>query len=74
LAALLDFLGIVSTDALGYSQGGPVVQELVLDYPAKVRRLFKQQMLQGLRANGGDVCSEPSQLSVDSKSKAAGPH
>jgi len=51
------YLGIASTDALGYSQGGPVVQELVLDYPAKVRRLFKQQMLQGLRANGGDVCS-----------------
>jgi len=40
LAALLDYLGIASTDALGYSQGGPVVQELVLDYPAKARRLI----------------------------------
>jgi pimeloyl-ACP methyl ester carboxylesterase len=40
LAALLDNLGVVSTDALGYSQGGPVVQELALDYPAKVRRLI----------------------------------
>jgi len=40
LAALLDRLGIGATDALGYSQGGPVVQELVLDYPAKVRRLI----------------------------------
>ena len=40
LAALLDHLGIASTDALGYSQGGPVVQELALDYPAKVRRLI----------------------------------
>jgi len=39
LAALLAHLGIASTDALGYSQGGPVVQELALDYPAKVRRL-----------------------------------
>jgi pimeloyl-ACP methyl ester carboxylesterase len=39
LATLLDHLGIRSTDALGYSQGGPVVQELALDYPAKVRRL-----------------------------------
>jgi pimeloyl-ACP methyl ester carboxylesterase len=39
LASLLDHLGIASTDALGYSQGGPVVQELALDYPAKVRRL-----------------------------------
>jgi pimeloyl-ACP methyl ester carboxylesterase len=40
LAALLDHIGIASTDALGYSQGGPVVQELALDYPAKVRRLI----------------------------------
>jgi pimeloyl-ACP methyl ester carboxylesterase len=39
LAALLDCLGIASTDAFGYSQGGPVVEELALDYPAKVRRL-----------------------------------
>lgn len=39
LAVLLDHLGIASTDALGYSQGGPVVQELALDYPPKVRRL-----------------------------------
>ncbi len=40
LAALLDHLGIAATDALGYSQGGPVVQELALDYPAKVHRLI----------------------------------
>jgi pimeloyl-ACP methyl ester carboxylesterase len=40
LAVLLDRLGIASTDALGYSQGGPVVQDLALDYPAKVRRLI----------------------------------
>jgi pimeloyl-ACP methyl ester carboxylesterase len=39
LAALLDHLDLASTDTLGYSQGGPVVQELALDYPAKVRRL-----------------------------------
>jgi pimeloyl-ACP methyl ester carboxylesterase len=39
LAALLDHLGIASSDALGYSQGGPVVQELTLDYPERVRRL-----------------------------------
>ena len=39
LAALLDHLGIASTDALGYSQGGPVVQELALDYPQRVRSL-----------------------------------
>lgn len=40
LATLLDHLGIASADALGYSQGGPVVQQLALDYPAKVRRLI----------------------------------
>jgi 3-oxoadipate enol-lactonase len=40
LAVLLDHLDITSADALGYSQGGPVVQELALDYPAKVRRLI----------------------------------
>jgi pimeloyl-ACP methyl ester carboxylesterase len=40
LATLLDHLGIASTDALGYSQGGPVVQQLALDDPAKVRRLI----------------------------------
>jgi pimeloyl-ACP methyl ester carboxylesterase len=40
LAAMLDHLAIAGTDALGYSQGGPVVQELTLDYPAKVRRLI----------------------------------
>jgi pimeloyl-ACP methyl ester carboxylesterase len=39
LAALLDRLGITSTTALGYSQGGPVVQELALDYPQRVRAL-----------------------------------
>jgi len=40
LAALLVHLGIDSADALGYSQGGPVVQQIALDYPAKVRRLI----------------------------------
>jgi pimeloyl-ACP methyl ester carboxylesterase len=40
LAKLLDHLSIATVDALGYSQGGPVVQELALDYPAKVRRLI----------------------------------
>jgi len=39
LAVLLDHIGIASTDALGYSQGGPVVQELALDYPERVRAL-----------------------------------
>jgi len=40
LAVLLDHLGIASTDTLGYSQGGPVVQQLALDYPQKVKRLI----------------------------------
>ncbi len=40
LAHLLDHLGIATTDVLGYSQGGPVAQELALDHPAKVRRLI----------------------------------
>jgi pimeloyl-ACP methyl ester carboxylesterase len=40
LAALLEHLDIATTDALGYSQGGPVVQQLTLDYPQKVRRLI----------------------------------
>ena len=40
LALLLEHLGIATTDALGYSQGGPVVQELALDYPEKVHRLI----------------------------------
>jgi pimeloyl-ACP methyl ester carboxylesterase len=40
LARLLDHLGVATADALGYSQGGPVVQELALDHPAKVGRLI----------------------------------
>jgi 3-oxoadipate enol-lactonase len=40
LAALLDHIGIASTAALGYSQGGPVVQQLALDYPERVHRLI----------------------------------
>jgi pimeloyl-ACP methyl ester carboxylesterase len=39
LAVMLNH-GIAPTDALGYSQGGPVVQELALDYPAKACRLI----------------------------------
>lgn len=40
LAQMLDHLGIASADVLGYSQGGPVAQQLALDYPARVRRLI----------------------------------
>jgi pimeloyl-ACP methyl ester carboxylesterase len=40
VAALLDRLGIASTDALGYSQGGPVVEQLAFDYPVTVHRLI----------------------------------
>ena len=39
LSRLLDHLGIRTTDVLGYSQGGPVVQQLALDDPARVKRL-----------------------------------
>jgi pimeloyl-ACP methyl ester carboxylesterase len=40
LCKLLDHLDISSTDALGYSHGGSVVQQLALDYPAKVNHLI----------------------------------
>ena len=39
LAHLLDHLGIDSTAVLGYSQGGAIAQQLVLDYPDKCNRL-----------------------------------
>ena len=33
LSNLLDHLGIDSTAVLGYSQGGAIAQQLILDYP-----------------------------------------
>lgn len=39
LARLLDYLGIDSAAALGYSQGGAITQQLVLDYPNRCNRL-----------------------------------
>lgn len=39
LARLLNHLGIESTAVLGYSQGGAVAQQLVLDYPERCNRL-----------------------------------
>jgi pimeloyl-ACP methyl ester carboxylesterase len=39
LAHLLDHLGIDSTAILGYSQGGAIAQQLVLDYPQHCDRL-----------------------------------
>jgi pimeloyl-ACP methyl ester carboxylesterase len=39
LPHLLDHLGVASADILGYSQGGAVAQQLVLDYPARCNRL-----------------------------------
>lgn len=39
LANLLDHLGIDSTAVLGYSQGGAIAQQLVLDYPQQCNRL-----------------------------------
>lgn len=40
LAQLLHHLEIESADVLGYSQGGPVVEQLAVDYPKLVRRLI----------------------------------
>jgi 3-oxoadipate enol-lactonase len=40
LARLLDDLGIDSTVVLGYSQGGAIAQQLVLDYPEQCSRLI----------------------------------
>lgn len=39
LARLLDYLAIDSTDVLGYSHGGAIAQQLVLEYPARCDRL-----------------------------------
>lgn len=39
LARLLDHLGIDSTAVLGYSQGGAIAQQLVLDHPRRCDRL-----------------------------------
>jgi pimeloyl-ACP methyl ester carboxylesterase len=39
LATLLDTLSLKTVDVLGYSQGGPVAQQLAHDYPGRVRRL-----------------------------------
>src|SRR5262245_48212636 len=40
LARLLDHLGIASTAVLGYSQGGAIAQQLVLDHPKRCDRLI----------------------------------
>jgi pimeloyl-ACP methyl ester carboxylesterase len=40
LVQLLRHLGIVSTDVLGYSQGGPVAEQLAVDHPELVRSLI----------------------------------
>ena len=40
LAQLLDRLGVESADILGYSQGGPVAQQLAIDHAGRVRRLI----------------------------------
>lgn len=39
LARLLDHLGIESAAVLGYSQGGAIAQQMVLDYPNRCNRL-----------------------------------
>ena len=39
LSRLLDHLGIDSAAVLGYSQGGAIAQQLVLDYPTRCNRL-----------------------------------
>ena len=39
LARLLDHLSIDSTAVLGYSQGGAIAQQLVLDHPSRCNRL-----------------------------------
>lgn len=39
LARLLDHLDIDTTAVLGYSQGGAIAQQLVLDYPERCQRL-----------------------------------
>lgn len=40
LARLLDHLGVESTMVLGYSQGGAIAQQFVLDYPKRCNRLI----------------------------------
>ncbi len=39
LARLLDHLGLASTAVLGYSQGGAIAQQLVLDHPQRCNHL-----------------------------------
>lgn len=40
MITLMDRLGIETTDVLGYSQGGPIAQQIARRYPERVRRLF----------------------------------
>ncbi len=40
LACLLDHLGVDSTAVLGYSHGGAIAQQLVLDHPTRCNRLI----------------------------------
>lgn len=40
LAQLFRYLEIESTDVLGYSQGGPVAEQLAVDYPKLVHQLI----------------------------------
>jgi pimeloyl-ACP methyl ester carboxylesterase len=39
LAHLLDHLGVKTTDVVGYSQGGAIAQQLVLDHPSQCSHL-----------------------------------
>jgi pimeloyl-ACP methyl ester carboxylesterase len=76
--AVLCHLGIGSTAVLGYSQGGAIAQQLVLDHPRRCDRLVlactyafnMSQLARGSTAASRHFSSTPSALDAEAKVEA----